>query len=203
MTRLDASLFRAVNRLADRTPWAHGAVAAYARLGLVAFAALLLTGWWLSRSSGDLDLMARVLWAGAGALVALGVNQVVGALVDRARPYAAMPHVHVLISRTTDASFPSDHAVVAGAVVAGLLLARRRLGAAAVVLALMMGAARVYAGAHYPGDVIAGLLLGGAVVVAGGLLAVPALRGLAGAVSHSRLRPLVCGRPLPAPGLRR
>lgn len=195
MTDLDASLFRATNRLADRTSWAHGPVVAYAKVGIAAFAVLLLLGWWDARGVGDLDQVARVLWAGAGAVAAVGLNQIVGGLVDRARPYATMPSAHVLVSRTSDFSFPSDHAVAAGAVAAGLLLAHRRLGATAVVLAVMMAAARVYVGAHYPGDVIAGLLLGAAVVTLGSRLAVPLLRALAAALDRSPLRALTRAGP--------
>lgn len=190
MNRFDASLFRAVNRLADRTSWAHGATVAYAKFGIVTFAALLVLGWWAARGA-DVDMMARVLWAGAGAVVAIGLNQLIGGMVDRARPYETLPGVHVLIPRTTDFSFPSDHAVVVGAVATGLLLAHRGLGSLAVVLALMMAAARVYVGAHYPGDVIAGLGLGAIVHVAGGVVAVPVLHRVLAGVEKSPLRPLV------------
>jgi len=189
-----------MNRFADRTSWAHGATVAYAKLGIIVFAALLLAGWWVARSSANLDQMARVVWAGAGALAALGINQIVGSLVDRPRPYAALTDVHLLVSRTTDFSFPSDHAVTAGAVAAGLLLASRRLGAVASVLAVLMAAARVYVGTHYPGDVLAGLLLGGAVVTVGALAGVPLLRAILGLVARSPLRPAIAAAPPePAP----
>lgn len=119
MNHLDVALFRAVNRFADRTPWAHGAMVAYATtVGIVVFAGLVVVGWWVTRGRSNVDDVARVLWAGAGALVALGLNQVVGGLVDRARPAATLTGVHVLVARTNDFSFPSDHAVVAGAVAA-------------------------------------------------------------------------------------
>ena len=52
---------------------------------------------------------------------------------------------------TKDFSFPSDHATVAGAVAGGLGIVDRRLGRIAVGLAVLMAAARVYVGAHYPG----------------------------------------------------
>ena len=55
---------------------------------------------------------------------------------------------------------PSDHAVVAGAVIVGVLLYNWRLGLAATVAGLALAFDRVYVGAHYPGDVPAGLVLG-------------------------------------------
>ncbi|MEO5680957.1 MAG: phosphatase PAP2 family protein [Acidimicrobiales bacterium] len=198
---IDASMFRAVNRFADRTSWAHGAVVVYAKsIGIVAFAVLLVAGWWVARGRADLDQMARVLWAGAGALVALGVNQVIGSLIDRARPFETLADVHVLVSRTTDFSFPSDHAVVAGAVAAGLVLAHRGIGMVAVVLAMVLALARVYVGTHYPADVVAGLALGAVVVVVGALAAIPLIRALVGVLARSPLHPVIAARePTDAP----
>lgn len=46
-----------MHRLAERTSWAHGAMVAYAKVGIVAFAAMLVLGWWRARSGGDLDVM--------------------------------------------------------------------------------------------------------------------------------------------------
>ncbi|MDQ2826953.1 MAG: UDP-diphosphatase, partial [Actinomycetota bacterium] len=68
MTGLDARLFRAVNRLADHTSWAHGPFVAYAKFGIALFAVLLLVGWWGARAGRDFTAMARLLWAGAGTL---------------------------------------------------------------------------------------------------------------------------------------
>ena len=162
---LDPRLYLFVNRVADETSFAHPLVVAYAKYGIVLFAALLVAGWWQARTAGDHRAMAAVVWGGSGALAALGVAQLIGHVVERARPYAALPGVHVLVAHTADFSFPSDHATAAGAVAAGLWLASRRLRLVGAVLALCMAFARVYVGAHYPGDVAGGLLVGAAVVV--------------------------------------
>jgi undecaprenyl-diphosphatase len=107
------------------------------------------------------------VWAAGGALVALVVNQPIANAVDRARPYVAHPNVHVLISKGTDPSFMSDHSLIAGAVAAGLCFVTIRLGIVAVVAALLMAFARVYVGAHYPGDVLAGLAFGAVIAAIG------------------------------------
>jgi membrane-associated phospholipid phosphatase len=63
---------------------------------------------------------------------------------------------------------------MAGAAAAGLWLVSRRLGLIAVVAAVVMAFARVYIAAHYPWDVVAGLVLGALVALIGwALLRVP------------------------------
>ena len=101
-----------------------------------------------------------------------------GHLFAEARPYATHPGLLRLADPTRDFSFPSDHAVMAGAVTAGLLLVSRRLGLVAAAAAVLMAFSRVYIAAHYPWDVLAGLGLGAAVVVLGWLLLRPPLIAL-------------------------
>lgn len=187
---MDGSLFRWINRMADRTGWAHGFFTGYATYGIALFAALLLAAYLDGRRHSDLRAVAGSVWAAGAALVALGIGQLIGGAVDRARPYTAMPGVHVLIDRSADFSFPSDHATVVGAVAAGLLFTNRRWGIIAAVLALLMAFTRVYVGAHYPGDVIAGLALG-AIVAAAGRIIVRLLTRIAGWLAQTPLRPLV------------
>ncbi|MCL1871965.1 MAG: phosphatase PAP2 family protein [Promicromonosporaceae bacterium] len=163
---LDQGWYSAVNRFAVHTPWLHGAARLFANDGIVLFVLLLLVSFWFARRSGSLARVTAAIAAPFGVLVALGLNQLVGRAVDEPRPYAVLPHALVLVSRTTDPSFPSDHAVMAGAVAAGVWVAGRRLGVVAVALALVMAATRVYVGAHFPLDVVAGLLLGAVVALA-------------------------------------
>ena len=60
-----------------------------------------------------------------------------------------------------DASFPSDHAAVAGAVSTMLLLdGLWGWGLAGWVIGLIIGAARVAVGVHYPSDILGGLAVG-------------------------------------------
>ena len=193
---VDRSWFLDVNSLARATPWLHQPFVLFAKYGIVVFAVLLLAGWWWARGSRDLAAVSAALWAPIGVLIAVGLNQPVGNAVAERRPYTTLPHVLVLVSRSADFSFPSDHAVMAGSVTAGLFLVNRKLGIVSLVAAAVMAFTRVYVGVHYPGDVLAGLLLGAAVSLLGYLLLRPLLLRLVGGLTRTPLRPVVTAAPL-------
>ncbi len=157
-------LFVRVNDFARSTSWLHGPVTAWAKYGLVAFALLLLAGWWVARFR-PAPRMAAALVAPVATVLAVGLNQPIIKAVDETRPYVVHPHALVLVTRTGDPSFPSDHAAMAGAVAAGLFFVAWQLGLVAGLAAVAMGFARVYVGAHFPLDVVAGLVFGAAVAV--------------------------------------
>lgn len=162
VSTIDTSLYDDVNRLAVDTPWAHTLVADYANYGIAVFAVLVVLAWWWSRRAGDpRAAVALVVAVAVAVLVAVALNQPLGDWVARPRPFVTMPRAEVLFAHSADFSFPSDHTVAAGAVVTGLWLLRRLLLAVVGTLAaLAIAFARVYAGVHYPGDVLAGLAVG-------------------------------------------
>jgi len=154
---------------------------------VVAFAALLLASWQIARRSGQPGQLAGAMRAPAAALAA---SQPIAAHVAEARPYASMSGLLVLAHRSTEFSFPSDHATMAGAAAAGLFLVNRRLGLIAAAAALLLAFARLYTAAHYPDGVTAGLILGMTVTLAGyALLEDPLTRLLAGYLLQTRLQP--------------
>ncbi len=191
--------FSTVNDVARRTPWLHGPARLFAEYGVVVFAGLLLASWLLARRDGDLGRVAAALWAPVGVLVAVGVNQFLVSAVAEERPYTALPGSLVLVSRSSDYSFPSDHAVMAGAVAVGVLLVHRRLGLLTVVLALLMAATRVYVGAHFPLDVAAGLAVGALVALVAYLAVRPLAARLVVLLARTPVRPLLTAEPVGAP----
>lgn len=197
---MDTSLYKDINHFAIHTAWLHGFMKLYANDGVGIFALLVLAGWWLARYQPNAPrAVAASVWAAIGTVVAVGLNQPLVAAVHRARPYTVLPHVEVLVGRSHDYSFPSDHAVTAGAAVAGLWIialygnkATRWLAVIGTVLALLLAFSRVYVGAHYPGDVIAGLVFGAAISVAGwALLRLPLSYLARNAAERRPIRPLI------------
>ncbi|TDD12032.1 phosphatase PAP2 family protein [Kribbella turkmenica] len=184
-------LFEQINAFAKATPWLHVPARSYAGYAVVLFAALLLAGWSAARRSGDVSRAAAAVTAGGATLLALAVNQPIVHAVHEARPYTTLTNILVLANRSPDASFPSDHATMAGAVAVGLLIVSRRLGIVAVVAAVLMAFTWVYIAAHYPADVAAGLLLGGVVAVLTWLFVRRPLTRVVGALAGTRLRPVL------------
>jgi undecaprenyl-diphosphatase len=184
----DRGLCLTINEWAQDTPWLHGFFKTYAGYGVVLFAVLLVAGYVIARRQRDLDLLTASLWAGLAPLIAVAVNQPIAAGVGEPRPFAVFPHALLLAHRSADPSFTSDHATMAGAVAVGLLLVSRRLGTVAAAAAVLMAFARVYVGAHYPVDVLAGLVLGGAVAGLGWLVLRRLLRSLLALAARSPLR---------------
>ena len=187
---LDTRIFYYVNNFARDTPWLHPVVAAYANDGVVLFAIFLLAGWWIARRADNLSAMTAAVWAPLGVLAAVAVNQPIADTINATRPCNALPHI-VVLHCNIDGGFPSDHAMMAGAVAAGVWLVNRRLGVIAAIAAVAMALARVYVGAHYPQDVVAGLALGATLSVSGYLVARPVLSRLVERAARTRLRPLI------------
>ena len=166
LVRVDLAVVRLFHRLGsdELTPLASGitelgATTSVLLVASVAAAAMLLRGHW----HGALAVLVSV---GATQAIVFGIK----ALVARARPPASSAWIDA-----AGHAFPSAHAA-SGMALYGLLalftLQRlhgpARVAAAAVALVGVgsIGLTRVYLGAHYPSDVLAGWLVG-AVVAAG------------------------------------
>jgi undecaprenyl-diphosphatase len=77
----------------------------------------------------------------------------------RPRPFAT-EIVKLLFYRPSVSSFPSIPIDVAFCFATGLWYVNKRLGNSLFILSALYALSRVYAGVHYPSDVIAGALLG-------------------------------------------
>ena len=170
---MDTSITETLNGWGYRHAW-FGDVAKFFAKDAVLLVVLVAVGCFLAagryRSTEGRRGAVSAAFATALALI---VGHFVSSAVDRARPFVDHPKVHLLIAHGKDAGFPSDHATGAFAIAVALLLRHRLGGTVAVVLAVLIAVARVVVGAHYPTDVLAGAVLGGAAAL---LLYAPAVR---------------------------
>ncbi len=169
---LDRRIFLAVYGGAD-----HGALA------FVMVALTVLGSGWSMIGLVPLLVISRTRRVAIALVLTLaGTSGLVFALklaFARVRPLHALEGVRGLFDAPTDFSFPSGHAAggfAFAAFVTTLLLVRPRtartlpVAAGLFVLAAGIAMSRVYLGCHFPGDVLAGSLVGLGTGVAGGRL---------------------------------
>ena len=156
---MDYRLYHAANGFVADHAWLGRWAAQMETWAVPVFATLTFALWLLARPRGDRKWKLASASALAAGAMALFVNQLIGRIWQRARPYQAH-HVHVWGARSHDPSFPSDHASAAFAIAFAILFYDQLAGAFFVAAALAIGVGRVVVGVHYPGDVAAGALVG-------------------------------------------
>ena len=162
---ISAELYRDITGFAQSTPsWFQALAEIGTEAVLVVFAALLLGAWWRARRE-DTRAMTLALLAPAATVAAYVISELFKNLVAEDRPCRVLRGVSALADCPPygDWSFPSNHATLAAAA-AGLVIAWRRTAPYVLVAAALGAFSRVFVGVHYPHDVIAGCLLGAAVV---------------------------------------
>ena len=106
------------------------------------------------------------------ALVAFLCSDIVVAilkhLIREPRPFVTLDNVHLLINETDPLSFPSGHTASTVSFVTFFVLNMKELAkkhykiidAALILFAVTIPFSRMYVGVHYPGDVLAGAVIG-------------------------------------------
>ncbi len=87
-------------------------------------------------------------------------SHIIKPLVGRIRPCHELENVRLLVSCGSGLSFPSSHAVNSFTVATLLSKFYKRYLIYLFSLAFLIAFSRVYVGVHYPGDIIAGMLVG-------------------------------------------
>jgi undecaprenyl-diphosphatase len=125
----------------------------------------LASGWLIALIRGyqryrciSWQLVNSVLTVAIAVGLSLALNQLIGNLWFRPRPYARHASAHLLVAASADPSFPSDHATAGFAIALGAATSLPATAFIVVVETIVMSVARVYVGLHYPGDILGGLL---------------------------------------------
>jgi membrane-associated phospholipid phosphatase len=155
--RLDIWVFAGLNLRGYHSLWVDRAMWLTTQIGNAGFAALLALGayglGWRPLAI-ELTLGTLTLWL---------VVELIKAFTDRARPFNLLREARVIGWREPGLSFPSGHTAQTFLVVT-LAISHLSLPWPAAValygLAALVGFTRIYVGAHYPRDVIAGAILG-------------------------------------------
>jgi undecaprenyl-diphosphatase len=195
---INIELLLAINAFARSTPWLQPAMLLYSTVaGFVVFSELMLAGWWLARRRSDLAAVSAAIWTPVGMVLALAINQPISKVLAEPRPYLMYPDLWTTSVHSLAPGFPSDHAVLAGAVTASLFLVSRPLGWFSALAAALMAFSRVYVAEAYPFDVLVGLPLGAAFSLLGFLVVRRGLMRLLRMADLTIFRSLVTATPRP------
>jgi membrane-associated phospholipid phosphatase len=165
---IDVQVLAALNR--PGTPWVDAVMGAASNRGVLLAVALLAALYvWFRSPHRALAAVLLLLAIGVADLVSV---RAIKPAVARVRPCRADPaHVKAPLGCGAGQSFPSTHATDTAAAAAVFSWAVPTLTPLGLAVVILVGASRVYLGAHWPTDVLAGWALGAAVGAALVLLA--------------------------------
>lgn len=133
--------------------------AGYAGYILVAVVLLL---WFLKKDAATRRL---ILLAMASAVAArFVVVELIRFFYSRPRPFEVLDIIQ-LIRHGSGHSFPSGHAAFYFALSTGVYLYNKKIGIAFLITSALIGLARIYAGLHWPSDILVGAAIGIAVAI--------------------------------------
>ncbi len=154
---MDIQLTQFINSLAGTAPLVDAFMVAVTQAGVPVIILFVATQWWSTDERPHVRHVA--VQAGLSFMLSLAINQIILVFIHRIRPFDAGIS-HLIIDKSTDWSFPSDHATAAFAVAFAFM--RQKLNGRFLILSalsLLVCVSRIYVGTHYVSDI-----LGGAVV---------------------------------------
>ena len=151
---MDLQITQAINALSGYSALLDQTMVEATIFGVPFMVLLVILQWW-SKKPRDHKRHTCVA-AGLSFLLGLAAAQIMLLFIHRIRPYDAGIS-HLIVPRTVDWSFPSDHAIASLAIVfAFALQGLRRWSFIFLTLAALVCVSRIYVGMHYASDILGG-----------------------------------------------
>jgi undecaprenyl-diphosphatase len=157
---VDWRIYHAINKFVVHHAWLGSLFKFVESYGTYVIGVAAVALWLLSRPGGDRKWKLAAGSALASAALALLVNKVISSAWHRDRPYQTHHVARIWGVRKSDPSFPSDHASASFGIAVAVSLIDSFAGMLFLVLAVLIAVGRVVVGEHYPGDVLAGAVIG-------------------------------------------
>ncbi|MBU8878681.1 undecaprenyl-diphosphatase [Bacillus sp. FJAT-29790] len=151
---MNYELFKSIHNLSGHSNVLDNIMVFITNNAIYIFALTLLVLWVF----GGKSMKRAVLYAGGTGVVALVVNVLISLIYFEPRPFVTH-HIETLIPHAADASFPSDHSTGAFAIAIAMWFRYKKVGIPMFILALLTGYSRIWAGVHYPFDVLGSLIV--------------------------------------------
>ncbi|MBI5032690.1 MAG: phosphatase PAP2 family protein [Chloroflexi bacterium] len=155
--RFDVWVFAAMNLRGYHSRWMDRAMWLTTQIGNAGFAAVLAVGGYA------LGSRPLVIELGLGTLTLWLLVELIKVFTDRARPFNLLRESRVIGRHEPGLSFPSGHTAQTFFIVAlciGHFQLSLEIATGLYSIAALVAFTRIYVGAHYPRDVIAGAILG-------------------------------------------
>jgi undecaprenyl-diphosphatase len=123
------------------------------------FVVVVLLYIWAIYQASKRDRKALVVALVIAGITAVVLDKLGGKLYYDPRPFVSQ-NIKPLIDHSADNGFPSEHTIFSMTIGILLFYYRRRLGALAVVIAYVVGVARIAAHVHSPIDIVGGIAIG-------------------------------------------
>ena len=155
---MDVAITQWINAAAGANAALDTVMIGLTQLGVPLIVIAVAAQWW--STTNRTHVRHASLSSGLAFLLGLAINQILLLFIHRIRPYDA-GITHLIVARSSDWSFPSDHATASMSVAAAFAmqqLPRRSL--ALIALALIVCWSRIFVGTHYFSDVVGGAATG-------------------------------------------
>jgi len=155
---MDAAITHWINSFAGKSALLDHIMIAITQVGVPAIVLVVVLQWWGREDRPHLRHAA--ICAGLAFLLGLALNQGVLLFIHRLRPYE-VGVTHLLIAKSADWSFPSDHATASMSVVMAFALQRLpRRTRVLLAMAFLVCLSRTFVGTHYLTDILGGTATG-------------------------------------------
>jgi undecaprenyl-diphosphatase len=149
--QLNMALFHMINQYAGLYPFVD-TIAILSAQYMPAVFVIVLIYLWIRKWATTKDIILYSVYA---AVLGLIINYIIGLLYFHPRPFM-IPVGTTLFPYTAETSFPSDHTtfMLSIALMMSYFKETQKIGIILVVLGLIGGLSRVFAGVHFPLDIL-------------------------------------------------
>ncbi|OGM99033.1 MAG: hypothetical protein A2915_03705 [Candidatus Yanofskybacteria bacterium RIFCSPLOWO2_01_FULL_41_34] len=148
--------FRLINDLAGHNIWLDRfMVFAADKMGYLLILSVLIIFW-------KKNYFKKVVFVsfGSAIIARFAFVAILRYLLYSPRPFLVLENINRLMNHSLESSFPSGHATFYFALAMGVYLYNKKAGHVYLILAGLVGFARIFVSVHWPLDVLAGALLG-------------------------------------------